>query len=522
MRRLRLILGFAVLALSACAPAQGERYDIILRGGAIIDGTGAPQWVGDVAIKNDRIVRVEQQISAPATQVIDARGLVVAPGFIDMHAHVSNITDAPLAENFLRQGVTTILNTLHSHDQPYPLAAYLATFKAAPNIAYFAGFNWTRQQVLELANRAPTPTELERMQNLVREAMADGAFGLASGLEYVPGVYAATEEVIALAQVAAPYGGIYVTHMRDEGAGLAQSVAETIRIAKEAGLPAHINHLKVTGAANYGNSAAIVAAIDDARAAGIDITFDVYPYAAFSTYSDLLFPAWALADGPGAFAARIADPATRQKIVSEMRALFAQQTGGTAHSIQFRDLPQAPSYKGKTLADFLRDRGHPATLDAALDMLIDLQLQGGFIGIFHSMDEADIARFMAHPAAMINSDGDLVSPGVGHPHPRSYGAFPRVLAHYVRAKGILSLEQAVNKMTALPAARIGLADRGVLRPGAFADIVVFDAATIADRATYTDPHQYAEGVRHLIINGIAVIADGVTTGALPGRALVRQ
>jgi N-acyl-D-aspartate/D-glutamate deacylase len=334
------------------------------------------------------------------------------------------------------------------------------------------------------------------MRALVDATMArGGALGLATGLEYVPASFAALDEVIALAKVAAPYGGYYVTHMKDEGPGLLDSVRDAIRIGREAGVPVLINHHKATGAAQFGWTAKSLALIDAANAAGQRVAHDLYPYTAFSTYSDLMFPAWVMADGKEAFARRVADPATRAKLAAQMLRIFPQQAGATPASIQF-------------LAD-------------AVAALIELQLRGGFIGIFHAMDEADVERVMRHPLSMFETDGDLVEIGKGYPHPRSLGSFPRVLRRYVRERRVLTLEQAIHKMTAQAADFWGQADRGRLAAGARADLVVFDPERVADRATYTDPHHFPAGIRHVLVNGTPVIDDGVLTSALPGSFLER-
>lgn len=527
-RRGPLVLPFVgLLVLSAALvtplPAQ-QPYDFLLKGGTVVDGSGAPRFTADVAIRRDRIARVDSA-GIPADQartVLDVKGLVVAPGFIDNHAHVAtSIHRYPLAENFVRQGITTILASLHSGDQPWPLDGYMADLKVAPNVGFFAGHSWTREQVLGLANRAPTPAELDRMKALVDQSMRQGALGLSTGLLYVPANYAKTEEIIELAKVAARYGGIYVTHMRDEGPGLIQSVEETIRIAREAGLPAHINHHKAVGAAQFGWSRRTLAMIDSARAAGLDVTHDLYPYTASSTGSSILFPQWSLEGGRDAFAGRMADPATRARVESEMRAIFRERAGETLASIQFRVLRSDPRYNGKTLADLVRDRGLPNTVESGIRTVIELQLAGGFSAIYHSMDEEDVKRILAHPLSMIETDGDPVGLGEGYPHPRSYGAFPRVLARYVRELKVITLEEAIKKMTSAPAQRIGQRERGLIRSGMYADVVVFDPEFIQDLATYTDPHRYSVGVVHLLVNGVPVIRNGALTGERPGRVLKR-
>lgn len=518
------ILAAALLAVILPAGRAAQpRYDLLITNGTVIDGTGAPRVRADVAIAGDRIVAVGPGLAAAsAARVIDAAGHVVAPGFIDNHAHLVTLEKFPHAENFLRQGITTIMASLHSQDQPWPMNDYRARVKMAPNVGLFAGHTWTRKRVMQLANRAPTAAELEEMRGMVDTTMATGgALGLATGLEYVPASFAAIDEIIALAKMVAPYGGYYVTHMKDEGPGLLDSVSDAIRVGREAGVPVLINHHKATGAAQFGWTAKSIALIDAANAAGQRVAHDLYPYTAFSTYSDLMFPAWALADGKEAFAARVADPAARARLVQDMLRIFPQQAGATPASIQFRDVDFDPSLTGRTLADYLTKQGRGTTLADAVDALIELQLKGGFIGIFHAMDEADVERVMRHPRSMFETDGDLIEIGKGYPHPRSLGSFPRVLGYYVRERQVLTLEQAVHKMTAQAADWWGQTDRGRLTVGARADVVVFDPERVADRAAYTDPHHFPDGIRDVVVNGQFVIDRGVLTAALPGRFLER-
>jgi N-acyl-D-aspartate/D-glutamate deacylase len=503
--------------------AQQPEFDLLIRSGTVVDGTGNARFAADVAIRGDRIALVSTTPIDPAraAEVLDAEGLVVSPGFIDNHAHIqTTIHEHPLAENFLRQGITTIVASLHSGRQPWPLDDYMDSLEVAPNVGFFAGHSWTREQVLGRENRAPTPAELDEMRALVEQTMQQGALGLSTGLVYVPANFAETEEVIELAKVAARYGGIYVTHMRDEAAGLLESVAETIRIGDEAGIPVQINHHKAVGQTQWGWSERSLAMIDSARATGIDIRHDLYPYTASSTGSSVLFPQWALAGGAAAFAERAADPVTRARMEEDMAYIFrVERGGGDLSRVQFRTVRSAPEFNGKTLADYAAAQDRPNDIPTGIDLVIDLQLAGGFSAIYHSMDEADVIRILQHPLSMIETDGDPVGYGVGYPHPRSYGAFPRVLARYVRELGVLSLEEAVEKMTSMPARQIGQHDRGVIREGAFADITIFDAETVADRATFTDPHQYSVGIVHSVVNGVPVIRGGSLTGERPGMVL---
>lgn len=521
-----VILG---LALIVAAPSHADEaspplYDLIIVNGSVVDGTGSPAYRADVAIIGDRIVEVSAS-GLPvrsARQVLEAEGLVVAPGFIDNHAHIAtNIDEYPLAENFVRQGITSIIASLHSGDQPYPLKPYLDSLEVTPNVGFFAGHSFARKQVLGMANRPPSSDELAQMQEIIASSMKDGALGISSGLVYVPANYAETDEVVALARVASCFGGIYVSHMRDEGAGVIDSVEEVIRIAEDADIPAQINHHKVMGAGQWGDSTQTLALIDEARDRGLDIKHDLYPYAASSTSSSVMFPSWALAGGAAEFRKRIEDSATRSRIESEMmRILMIQRTGSDLSRIQFREVAALPGYRGKTLADLAADRNLPGTPENAIQILIELQLGGGFTAIYHAMDEQDIIRIMQHPMAMFETDGDPVGLGEGFPHPRTYGAFPRVLGHYVREQGVITLEEAVRRMTSLAADQVGQTERGRLREGAYADITVFDPQAITDRATYIDPHRYSVGVQHVLVNGKPVLRNASLTGAKPGKPLV--
>lgn len=523
------VLQLAVFVLAGLATscgaevAQAPAYDLLIQGGTVVDGSGAEGFRADVAVQGDRIVEVAREgiPGERARVILDATDLVVSPGFIDHHAHIQGIEHRPLAEAFIRQGITTILMSLHGGEQPWPLATYISEMEVAPNVGFFAGHNWIRRQVMGTENRAPTPAELERMKEFVDQTMKDGALGFSTGLRYIPGAYASTAEIIELAKVAARYGGIYVSHMRDEGPGVVESVAEVIRVSSGAGLPGQVQHHKAMGAAQWGLSQRTLAMIDSARAAGVDITHDVYPYTATSTSSAVLFPPWALAGGTDSLRARLAAPATRAQIVAGIKErLTRERGGGDLGNIQFARFPAHPEYNGKTLADFAADRGLPNDLETGVRLAIDLQLRGGFSGIWHVLDEQDVQRILRHRFAMICTDGDLVGHGAGNPHPRSYGAFPRVLGRYVRELKVLELPEAIRRMTSFSAAQIGQHERGLIREGMYADITVLDPETIADQATFTDPHRYPVGIHHVVVNGQVVMRDGSLTGAKPGRALL--
>lgn len=504
---------------------SSERYDILLRGGTVVDGSGAPRFTADVAIRGERIAAVGRSGLDPtlADKVIDVSGKAVTPGFVDNHAHIqTTIHQYPLAENFTRQGITTIVASLHSGDVPWPLDEYIAALDVAPNVAFFAGHTWARRQVLGMDNRDPSGEELQQMRDLIDQAMQQGAIGLSTGLLYVPANYAKTEEVIELAKVASRYGGIYYTHMRDEGRGLLASVAEAIRIGREAEIPVQIQHHKAMGVAQFGWSANTLAMIDSANASGLDVRHDLYPYTAGSTGSSVIFPPWALAGGQDSLVARVSDPAVRPQVEEGMRdRLVNEWVGDDLNRIQFRTVPSAPEFDGKTLADYAAAQGLPNTVASGIQMGIELQLAGGFSAIYHVMDEEDVQRIMRHPLATFQTDGDPVGYGEGFPHPRSYGAFPRILARYVRELGVLTLEEAIHKMTRLSMDRLGQAERGSIAEGMIADLVVFDPETIQDNADYVQPHQFSTGIETMIINGTLVIDGMALTGERPGTVLTR-
>jgi dihydroorotase/N-acyl-D-amino-acid deacylase len=481
-----------------------------------------------VGIAGDSIAAIGDLSEAAAAQRIDVSGLVVAPGFIDIHSHAtssswrwSDIRQRPLAESYLRQGVTTALGG-QDGGSPLPISAYLDELEAAGaaiNIGLFVGHNTVRSTVMGAVDRAPTGRELERMQALVRQAMDDGAFGLSSGLEYTPGTYAETDELIALARVTAPYRGLYISHIRNEGGQLIESVEEVIQVAEAAGVAGQVTHHKVVGPDRWGNSTASLQRIEAAQARGVDVTSDVYPYAASSTGLTILFPAWSREGGSAALSERLADPDLRARIGDAIASHIDAERGGDPSTIVLSRCAWDASLDGKSLADVLDERGQPVTVQAAAELAMDLQAQGGCRVVLHSMSEEDVRRILQHPTTMVASDGGIPAPGVGAPHPRSYGTFARVLGHHVRSEQVLPLRTAIHKMTGFPAQRLGLAERGILRKGAIADIAVFDPGAISDQATFADPHQFATGVLHVVVAGEFVLHEGAVTGARPGRVL---
>jgi dihydroorotase/N-acyl-D-amino-acid deacylase len=513
-----------VLLAPAVLISQPVTYDVILRGGRVVDGTAAPWYRADVAIRGDTIARIAPSIADPASRVVDVSGLVVVPGFIDLHTHARRgIFELPTADNYTRQGVTTLVEGPDG-GSPLPLKPFLdkvAALGISPNFASFIGQGTIRSEVVGDTNRPATPEEVDKMRGLVRQGMLDGAFGLSSGLFYVPGTFTPTAEVVELARVAGQMGGIYISHMRNEAEGVVDSVRETIRIGEEGRLPTQVTHHKVVGKANWGRSADTLRLIDEARARGVDATIDQYPYTASSTnIGSALLPSWALEGGRDATLQRLKDPATRAKIKAETVVIIRDaRGGGDPKNVVIAANQWDPSMAGKTLADVTASRKLPVTLENAADTAMWIVEQGNAQGIFHAIGEDDLQRILAHPATMIASDGEVAIFGRNHPHPRSYGTFVRVLGVYARDKKLLPLESAVQKMTALPAQRLGLADRGVLRQGLKADIAVFDAARVRDTATFEKPHSYADGVVHVLVNGQLIVDSGKMTPARPGKVL---
>jgi N-acyl-D-amino-acid deacylase len=516
---------FALLLVATQQPAA-RPWDLLIAGGTVVDGSGAPGYPADVAIRGDRIVRVSRTPLLPdsARRVIDARGRVVAPGFIDLHAHLEPLLRLPGAESAVRQGVTTALGGPDGGG-PWPLGPYLSSAAARGlgiNVAFLTGHNTIRQRVLGMADRAPTGAELDRMRAMVAQAMGQGAWGLSTGLLYLPGTYATTDEIVALAQVAADSGGIYTSHLRAEGLGLIEGVAEALEIGRRAHIPVVLTHHKVIGRAMWGSSARTLAMVDSARAAGTDVMLDQYPYTATYTGIGVLVPAWAMANGDTAFARRLRAPGLRDSIVRGIVFNIENDRGGGDLSrVQLARVPWAPELEGKTLADWARRRRLDPTPENGATLVLEAVRRGGVSAIYHVLDDGDVERIMRHPQTMIASDGRLAQPGEGHPHPRWYGTFPRVLGVYARDRGVLTLEAAIHKMTGLPAARLGLRDRGRIGEGAYADVVVFDPATVRDKATFEAPHQYPEGMEEVLVNGVAVVDGGRFTNARPGRTLRR-
>jgi N-acyl-D-amino-acid deacylase len=539
------------MLLSASAAAQAPAYDLIIRGGTIYDGSGKPPVVGDVAIKDDRIVAVGKVVGTAKTEV-SAKGMAVAPGFINMlsWATESLIAD-PKCQSDIRQGVTLevmgegwsmgpmnatmkALETERQGDIKYPiewtsLGDYLSWLEkrgVSTNVASFVGAATVRVHELGEGDVDPTPEQLARMRALVKQAMNDGAMGVGSSIIYAPGSYAETDELVALTSEAAKCGGMYISHMRSEGDRIEEAVDELIDISRRSGAPAEIYHLKMAGRSNWGKLDTIVKKIEDARAEGLKITTDMYTYTAGATGLDAAMPTWVQAGGLEEWIKRLKDPAIRARVAAEMK-----QPGTDWENLYFgagADKMILSGFKndalkpltGKTLAEVAAMRGKPAE-EVAMDLVVE---DGSRVGtVYFLMSEDNVRRQVQLPWMSFGSDAaSQATEGVflkSGAHPRTYGNFARLLGRYVRDEKLISLEQAVYRLTTLPATNLGIKDRGALKPGYYADVVVFDPATIGDRSTFEKPHQYSVGMRDVFVNGVGVLRNGEHSGATPGRAV---
>ncbi len=565
----RLLALVTILALTACASPPAPEYDVIIRGGTIYDGSGGAPFVGDVGVNNDTIAAVGDLAGATATTEIDASGLAVSPGFINM---LSWSTDSLIldgrSQGEIRQGVTlevfgegisygpwndrakrewleeqvafadseeivgAALGLPEGAELEVPwttLGEYMQFLEGrgvAPNIASFVGATSVRIHEVGYEDRPPSAEELARMRTLVQEAMLEGALGVGSSLIYAPAFYADTAELIALCEVAAEYGGIYISHIRSEGSALLEAIDELITISREAGLPAEIYHFKASGRPNWDKLDAAIEAVEAARAEGRRITADMYTYPASSTGLDASMPPWVQEGGYEAWAERLRDPEIRARVAVEMATPTEEWENAYADIgpenillVGFRNR-ELRSYIGKTLAEVAEERGAPAE-HVAMDLVVE---DGSRVQVvYFGMSEDNVRKKVAIPWMAFDSDAASMAPeGIfltQSTHPRAYGSFARLLGRYVRDEGIVPLEEAIRRLTSFPAGNLGIADRGMLEAGYFADVVVFDPATIIDHATYDEPHQYATGVVHVFVNGEHVLADGEHTGATPGRFL---
>jgi N-acyl-D-amino-acid deacylase len=504
------------------APPQAP-FDVLIVNGRVLDGTGAPSRQANVAVRDGKVVRIGA-VTGAARVTIDAAGLVIAPGFIDVHTHADDVADHPLAENFIRMGVTTIVagNCGSSALRIGDALTRIREIGVAVNFATLVGHNTIRTAVMGRVARLSTISEINKMKGLVFEGMADGAVGFSTGLQYVPGTYAQNNEIVELARVAANYGGVYATHMRNEGTRLSDAVTESIRVGRLVNMPVQISHLKVDSPSRWGDSVLALKLIDEAIARGIKVSADQYAYSAGASSLSIRFPTWALEGSEDRIRARLQDAPTWARIKTEMEQLLAERGFTDLSWATVANYPADPALNGLSMKDVAIKLVGNGSADAQLEAARRMMIAGGAAMVYHFMSEDDIARIMAHGAVSVASDSGVLEPGAGAPHPRGYGNTARVLGVYVRERKVISLEEAVRKLTSLPAAQLGLAGRGLLREGSAADIVVFDPARVRDTATYQAPHAFPDGIPHVLVNGVLVVKDGKTTGERPGQPIIHQ
>jgi N-acyl-D-amino-acid deacylase len=516
------VLLFAVATLGTGAyPNGAAEYDLVITNARIIDGTGNPWFRGSIAIKDGRIVRVGRIDEAAAKEIIDARNQIVAPGFIDVHTHVEDIFGNRNAENFVRMGVTSLI-TGNCGGSATDIGEFLGRFLENPlavNLATLIAHGSVRAKVMGLDDRAPTPEEQLKMNAMVEQGMKDGAVGLSTGLIYVPGTYAKTDEVVELAKAAARYGGTYASHIRNEEAHVVDAINEAINIGEQAKMPVEISHFKISAKSLWGKSAMTIGLVKAARDRGLTVTVDEYAYAASSTSLDSRMPSWVLAGGRAEGRKRLADAATRAKVFDEMKKELKER-GFKDYSYAYVASYRAnPEFNGKNIAEITRQVRGKKKVDDQIEQILEMYDKGGASMVYRSMSEEDVQNIMRQPFTMIASDSGVREFGAGVPHPRGYGNNARVLGHYVRELKIITLEDAIRKMTSLPAQTFNLRDRGQIREGFAADIVIFDETKIADKATFEQPHQYAEGFSSVIVNGKLVFDGTKMTGAMSGQPL---
>lgn len=522
-----LSISITLAAGTMCATAEpAPAYDTIIRNGRIIDGTGAPWFRGDVAIKDGRIAAVGNLGSdTTATQVIDAGDHYVAPGFIDVHTHCEgDFEKQPLAENFVRMGVTTVV-TGNCGSSAVEIGDALTSLSQQPlgvNVATFIGHNSVRRRVMDNANRDPSTTEIAEMRRLVRKAMADGALGLSTGLIYTPGTYSKTEEIIELAKEAAAAHGIYVTHMRSESSAIYKAIEEALRVGREAHLPVHISHFKISSALHHGESTATLAMVAKAREQGEDVTVDQYAYTASSTTINTMVDSSFVEGTSEQIRARMTDPTTRALVIKDIITSYKNSGRQNLDHARIASFKADPSINGMSIYEIAKLWKHSDTWEAQAEVVADIISSGSAGMVFHSMDELDVQNIMRYPDTMFASDSGVRTLGLGKPHPRGYGNNARVLGLYTRDLKVLRLEDAIRKMTSLPARTMRFMDRGLLRPGMAADVVVFNWAEVSDPATFQQPHAYARGFDYVLVNGKSEISRGQVTEDRGGQIIRRQ
>lgn len=498
-----------------------QQYDLLIVNGKIIDGTGNSWYYADVAVKNGKIAAIGKLQGATAAKTIDAKRMIVAPGFIDVHAHIEGgVFERPTADNYIHDGVTTVItgNCGGSADDIKTFFMKLDSMKTSINIATLAGHNTIRRQVMGLDDRLASPAEQRQMEDKTAQAMREGAVGLSTGLIYLPGMFSATDEVVGLARTAAQYNGVYASHIRNEENGVTAAINEAIQIGRLTGIPVQISHFKVSHKANWGRSAETLALVEAARKEGLDVTIDQYPYTASSTNLGVRLPDWAMAGGPDSQKARITNPAQRQLIIAGMLQQLKEYKYKNYSFAVVASHAADTTLNGKSITEINKLKGRKPKAREEAETILDMMLAGGAQMVYHGMLEDDVRYFLKYPFNMIGADGGVAT-GRGMPHPRSYGTNARVLGKYVREEQLVTLEEAIRRMTSLPAQKFQLKDRGLLKEGMAADIVIFNENEVTDKATFEQPHQFSAGFYYVSVNGLLPVDNGRHTGIRSGVTL---
>jgi N-acyl-D-amino-acid deacylase len=522
MKWASLLLLIPVVAFSQNDSNNNRDCDILIKNGKIIDGTGNNWYYGNVAVKDGKIFKIGRDVNFSAKKIIDATGLIVAPGFIDVHTHLEgDETKDPNATNFIMDGVTTCItgNCGTSNTDIGKYLQFIDSLKLSINVATLIGHNDVREKVMGRANRDATPQEMQQMKDIVDRAMRDGAVGFSTGLIYIPGTYTKTTEIVELAKVAAKYNGVYTTHMRDEGDSIIGAINEALTVAREAKIPVEISHFKLSGQQNWGRSKETIPMVEAARRQGIEVTIDQYPYTASNTTISTLIPDEILAGSQDSINARLQNPRIRKYVIDYMlRKLAKRKLKHFSYAVVAYNEADT-TYNGKSIEQINLMRRKPHTAKSEAETVMDITMHGGASAVFHGMSEDDIRRIMKYPFNMFASDATIRQFGAGVPHPRGYGTNARVLAEYVRQQHVISLEEAIRRMTSLPAQKFQMHDRGLLAEGYAADIVVFDEDKVQDVSTYEHPHAYSKGFQFVIVNGIVTVENEKHTGARAGQVI---
>lgn len=512
---------FLPLLFTCLSSTAQDQADLIIKNGRIIDGTGNSWYRADIAIREGRILAMGKNLPHSAPRTIDAQNLYVTPGFIDVHAHIEGaIFDRPTADNYIRDGVTSVVtgNCGNSFDDLGSFFNKIDSIRTSINVASLAGHNTIRRIGMGLLDKSPTPDEQRKMDSLMQDAMEDGAVGLSTGLIYLPGMYAKTEEIVSLARIAGRSGGVYATHMRNEGGKVTEAIEEALTIGRQAEIPVQISHFKVAGRANWGRSSSTLDQVINARKQGLDVTIDQYPYTASSTNLAVTVPDWALDGGLDSLRKRIKNSDQKKKIIQGMvNTLKKSKNKNYGYAVVAMYSPDT-TINGKNISEINKLKGRKAKPIFEAETILDLLMKGNAQMVYHTMNEDDVRYFMKYPFNMPAADGG-VSTGKGMPHPRGYGTNARVLGRYVREQSVIGFEEAIRRMTSLPAQKFGLKDRGLLKEGYAADIVILDPEKVSDKSTFDNPHQFSEGIPFVLVNGTTVVENNRHTGQRSGRSL---